>query len=139
MNSHKILITSSTFFLLPILYITIFAENRNCYEKFLSILLLFNFILSVMFWHNPIKKSIIHKIDGILAKSSVVIFFIYISFIKEIDFFYKLLFYSFFIICMFFAKVSNVLSRKNWCSDSHVFIHFLMHFIGICGSLFAFI
>ena len=139
MNNHKILVFTSSFFILPFLYLYLFVENPNPYEISLSILLLFNFILSILFWHSPIKYSYIHKMDGYLAKIMVALVFIYIAFIKEIEQYYKFVFYGFYLLFMNMAKLSNTFSRKLWCSNSHIFCHFLMHLSGIIGFSIAFI
>jgi len=139
MDTHKILITSSTLFLLPFLYVILFSEKSNHYEKVLSLLFVINFVFSFVFWCNPIKNSLVHKIDAIFVRISVIAVFCYISFIKEIELDYKLIFYIIFLLFIYSALLSNKLSRKNWCSDSHVFIHFFMHLIGITGSYIAFI
>jgi len=49
MNLHKILIFSSCLFLLPYLNIVLFIEETtsNFYEKYMSMLLVCNFIFSV--------------------------------------------------------------------------------------------
>jgi hypothetical protein len=139
MNNHKILVFSSSFFILPFLYLYFFVENPNPYEMSLSVLLLFNFILSTLFWHNPMKHSIIHRMDGYLAKIMVVLVFIYIAFIKEIEKYYKFVFYGFYLLFMKMAKLSNIFSRKLWCSDIHIFCHFFMHLCGIFGVCIAFV
>ena len=139
MNNHKILVFSSSFFIAPFLYLYLFVEQPNPYELFLSVLLLFNFSLSVMFWHNPIKRSFVHRIDGYLAKLMVALTFIYIAFIKEIEYFYKFIFYGFYLLFIFMARLSNIFSRKEWRSRTHIFYHFLMHLCGIFGFFIAFI
>jgi hypothetical protein len=139
MNSYKILIFSSCLFLLPFLNIAFFSEDKpNNYEKQLSLLLVCNFIFSNLFWHNPINKSIIHRIDAIFVRISLSSVFFYVSFIKEIEFINKLRFYALFILFLSLAKMSNKLSRKKWCSNEHIFYHFLMHLVGIFGSYVAF-
>jgi len=139
MNNHKILIFSSSFFLFPFLYFYFFVEEPNPFEITLSVLLLFNFFLSVMFWHNPIKRSFVHRMDGYFAKLTVVSFFLYIAFLKELEYCYKLIFYGSYLLFMNMAKLSNTYSRKLWRSNLHIFFHFLMHITGILGFCIAFI
>jgi hypothetical protein len=139
MNNHKILVFSSSFFIAPFLYLYLFVEKPDFYELLLSVLLLFNFVLSVMFWHNPIKRSFVHRIDGFMAKLIVVLMFIYIAFIKEIEYFYKFIFYGFYLLFISMARLSNIFSRKEWRSRTHIFYHFLMHLCGIFGFFIAFI
>jgi hypothetical protein len=130
---------SSSFFIAPFLYLYLFVEQPNPYELFLSVLLLFNFALSVMFWHNPIKRSFVHRIDGYLAKLMVGLTFIYVAFIKEIECFYKYIFYGVCLLFILMARLSNIFSRKEWRSRTHIFYHFLMHLSGIFGFFIAFI
>lgn len=138
---NLVLIFSSTFFILPFLYIYVINKNKqNSYsEKYLSILLLFNLLLSILFWCNPIKFSTIHYIDSFFVKLSVFCIFIYITFIKNLDYYYKLIFYGLYLIFISFAMLSNDSSTKEWCSNDHIFSHFLMHVVGISGSYIAFI
>jgi hypothetical protein len=141
MNLHKILIFSSCLFLLPYLNIVLFVEETpsNIYEKYMSMLLVCNFIFSVLFWHNPINKSIIHRIDGFFAKLSVVTVFLYVAFIKDVDPFNENIFFLLYLFFISFARLSNKRSRKQWCSNSHIFYHFLMHLSGIFGGIVAFL
>jgi len=138
-HSHKILIFSSTFFILPFLYLTYFVETPNETELYLSKLLLGNAIISLLFWHNPIKHCTIHKLDSFLVRVSVITIFIYIACIKQIEYTYKSLFFTLYAFFLGLAKLSNVFSRKEWCSDQHIFYHFLMHIVGISGSYIAFL
>jgi hypothetical protein len=138
-QSHKILVFSSVFLILPLLYLTYFVEEPNEPELYLSKLLLGNAILSLLFWHDPIKNSIIHKLDSFLVRVSVVAVFIYIACIKQIEYTYKSLFFTLYAFFLGLAKISNVFSREEWCSNQHIFYHFLMHIVGISGSYIAFV
>jgi hypothetical protein len=137
--NYKILVFSSSFFLLPILHILLFVPQPNLIETYLSCFLLGNAVFSVLFWHNPIKRSCIHRIDGALARLSLLAVFIYIVFIKEIDPLYTYLFFGLVVLFLALAKVSNTFSRRDWCSESHILNHFFMHMVGISGSYIAFI
>jgi hypothetical protein len=139
MNNHKILVFSSSFFIAPFLYLYLFVEQPDSYELLLSVLMLFNFVFSVMFWHNPIKRSFVHRVDGYMAKLIVALTFIYVAFIKQIEYFYKFIFYGFYLLFMNMARLSNKCSRKDWRSNSHIFYHFLLHLCGIFGFFIAFI
>jgi len=139
MKNYKILITSSCFFLFPLFYVNFFAINPPIYEKYLSFLLTGNFVLSSIFWHNPRKRSLIHKLDAFLVRFSVLCIVFYIFFIKEIECQYKFLFYVLYLLFVVFARISNRYSTKEWCSNHHITIHFIMHLIGIFGSYIAFI
>jgi len=138
-KNHKILLFSACFFILPFLYLILFVENSNAYERYLSTIMLINFIFSILFWHNPIKNSIIHKLDRFFVILALIYGTIYISIIKSITIEYKYFFLILFFIFIFLHKLSNKYSTKKWCSKKHIFYHFLMHIVGISASYIAFI
>jgi hypothetical protein len=139
MNNHKILVFSSSFFIAPFLYLYFFVENPNLYETVLSIMLIGNLFFSVLFWNNPVKFSLLHTLDKYFVRLSVIAGIIYISLIKDIEYYYKYIFYIFFFIFTGLAKLSTIESDKVWCSDMHIVYHFLLHIFGISGSYIAFI
>jgi hypothetical protein len=139
MNNHKILVFSSSFFIAPFLYLYLFIQNPNPYEIVLSILLLCNLFFSVLFWNNPVKFSLLHTLDKYFVRLSVIAGFVYISLIKDIEYYNKYMFYVLYFLFMVLAKLSTIESDKVWCSDMHIFYHFLLHTIGISGSYIAFI
>lgn len=138
MFNNYVLCKSSFLFLLPIKFYFYKKENKTI-ENTLAILLTINFLLSFIFWYNPIYKSKIHKIDAIFAKISLVSFTIYILFVKNNKIYSKLL--GLLLLnnaIKFYVKGTKYLSIE-WCSPLHIYNHFLFHiFISMC-CFFAFL
>jgi hypothetical protein len=108
-------------------------------NNFLLTLLANNLILSILFWKNPIQKSIIHKVDAFFARSSIFIFSFYILFIKNTLFQNKIYYLFFLLLSMKFFYDGSYYSQKNWCCYNHIFHHMFFHlFIGI-GVSYTFI
>lgn len=114
------------------------VSEKNIWEMILGGYLIITIVISQLFWANPIKFSIIHRIDGIVAKIALVLFIGYVSFLKKIDI---ILFYLFLIIMIwmiFFFLLSDINSRKEWCCNKHILYHGMSHIFCFAGSLFAF-
>ena len=129
--SSFLLIGSNIFY---IDFSNIFSVNN-----FLITLLANNFILSILFWKNPIQKSIIHKMDAFFARFSIFIFSFYILFIKNNIIQNKIYYLFFLLLSMRFFYNGSYYSQKNWCCSNHILNHMLFHlFIGI-GVSYSFI
>lgn len=114
------------------------VSNKNIYEIILAGCLIVTIILSQLFWANPIRFSIIHKMDGIVAKLALSLFIGYVVFVKKMDI---ILFYLFLILIVwmiFFFLLSDFNSRKEWCCNNHILYHAISHIFCFAGSLFAF-
>jgi hypothetical protein len=119
---------------------SVFYNNKHSiYENMLALLLLINIVLSFLFWSDPIEKNAIHFYDGIFAKISYVCFSIYILFIKNIDYKWKLLFLLFLSSATMMFYYSNQCSKENWCCKSHLTCHSIFHLFTSLGSSIAFI
>lgn len=131
--NHYLLVGSSFLLLLIFVY-----KQQNDWERLLALLVIANFILSVLFWMNPVKRSLTHRIDAIFAKVSLFAFTIYIMFMKPIAARRKIAYIialSFVAIMAFF---SDIFSRQNWLCREHVMSHFAFHIFASTGTLFAF-
>ena len=141
MKNNYYLVFTSCLLLIPIIYcMTHFTIKNNNYEIILLLLLSSNLIWSILFWNNGKKYSLEHKIDGFLAKLSLILFIFYILFIKE-DIPKK---HKTFLLCILFIVIllyylSNKYSTIEWCSKEHIITHSLFHVSIATGSLFAFI
>jgi hypothetical protein len=130
---NKCLCITSSSILISFFY-SLFYSNTNI----LSFLLLSTYYFSQLFWSNPIQYSLIHKIDSVIAKTSISYFIIYTLTYKELTY---LLYYSYlFIILNIFimSYLSNIESTKKWCSDKHILYHGLLHIFCFIGSFYAF-
>jgi hypothetical protein len=131
--NHYLLVGSSFLLLLNYIY-----ERKNELENGLAGLVFVNFVLSVMFWMNPIKQSWIHMIDAAFAKISLFMFTAYIMFFKTVGSRRK---FAYTIALSFVATMaffSNVFSRQEWLCHEHVMSHFAFHVFASTGTLFAF-
>ena len=72
-SNHKYLRYTNLLLLFNLYF---FSKNSNI-EFILSLLLIITIIASQFFWNNPVKDSIIHKIDAIIAKIVILLFILY--------------------------------------------------------------
>jgi len=131
--NHYLLVGSSFLLLLNYIY-----ERKNVWEHGLAGLLFINFVLSVMFWMNPVKQSWIHWTDAVFAKMSLLAFTVYIMFIKPIMSRRKIAYTIALSYVAIMAFFSNVYSRQDWVCHEHVMSHFAFHVFASMGTLFAF-
>jgi len=117
----------------------IYNSKKTVFETVLAFLLFVNIGFSFLFWLHPIKHSLLHVYDGVLAKISYIAFPIYILFIKEIEYRLKLLFVMIFLFSSIMFYYSNDHSKKSWCSKEHLLYHSLFHFLISVGSAIAFL
>jgi len=103
-------------------------------EYLLAFLLLLVMICSQLFWNNPIKGSIIHKIDALVAKSTIVCFVSYVIFYK-----FKLSFLVCILALVLSFCVSHYFAMKEWCCNEHLFCHGCLHLISFFSTFYAFI
>jgi hypothetical protein len=83
-------------------------------------------LVSILFWSNPLDGSLIHKIDGRLAKTLGIFAIIYVLYWKKLEV-VEFAFGMFGVIV--FAVLSHISSSKSWCSINHVIYHLFFHFI----------
>ena len=137
-KKYRILCLTALLLLNPIIFYVI-NSDKNIYETFLVCLLICIIITSLVFWSNPKKKSKAHYVDGILVKTSITLFILYILFLKHLS----ISFLCFAIIILSCICVSyyfsNLFSRIEWCGEKHIQVHGLVHAFGTLGALFAFV
>ena len=129
----------STFILLFVNIYFWIKKTNNDIENVLSILLFINFALSLLFWINPIKNSLIHKLDSFFIRFSIFFFSIYILFYKNFSVKKKILYLDAVALAMIIFYFSNFHSSIEWCSNNHILYHFLFHICGNICTIFAFI
>jgi len=112
---------------------TIYSNKILKIEFFLACLLILTIICSQLFWNNPIKNSIIHKIDAFISKIVICLFILYTIIYKfTIGF---LIILVAIIISFYF---SNYYSNKEWCSNNHIICHGLLHIFCFIGTIYTF-
>ena len=136
--SNQYLLLSSLFVLLP-LSLFYFKTYKNNYQYILANLLIINMTLSILFWSNPIKQGLIHKIDAFFARISLICFLLYIIFLKEICILYQVLCFILFFMGLFMFLNGHKESCKNWCSKSHTNYHMCFHLFVYLAACFAFL
>jgi hypothetical protein len=137
--NHFILVISSLFLLTSLLFINFIPTKLNSFEILLSILLIVNVLFSILFWSHPINGCCIHYYDAIFARISLLLFSIYILFVKNTTIKIRILYTLVLSISLFFIYLSNTFSKEKWCSINHILCHFLFHIFISIGTIFAFI
>ena len=137
--NHFILVISSLFLLTSLFFINFIPTKLNSFEVLLSCLLVVNVTLSILFWSEPIKCSSIHCYDAIFARISLVLFSLYIWLVKKTTHMIRGIYTLVLIASLFFIYLSNVFSRKKWCSNNHILCHFMFHVFISIGTIFAFV
>lgn len=123
--------------LLLLISIGYFLINIHLYTTYIEYLLAFFLVITIvcsqLFWSNPIKKSIIHKIDAMIAK--IVIFsFIFYTIVYKFRISYVMILLAIAISFYF----SNYYSNIEWCSNNHIFCHGLLHIFCFIATFYAF-
>ena len=137
MSNHYLLL-SSLFVLLP-LYFFYLKTHKNYYEYILAGLLVINMVLSLLFWSNPIKNGLIHKIDAFFARISLICFILYIVFLKENSILDKVIFIGLSLIAISMFLCGDKESSKNWCSKNHINFHMCFHLLSFLAACYAFL
>lgn len=119
-------IITSLFFSLPI-----FLFNPNTY---ISCLLYMTTTSSILFWSNPVKNSIIHKIDACIARLTIATFIFYKIYLNTCN---QLFFFTTMMKMFFFFYMSNVHSKKCWCGHNHLFFHTFAHIYAVLAICIA--
>jgi len=112
--------------------------GKNAHECILGSSLLFVYLFCMLLWSNPIRYSIIHRIDGVMAKTSIVYFITYTIACKKME---SITLYSYYMVVsgiIINAYLSNYYSNKEWFSREHIYYHALLHIFCFIGSLYAF-
>lgn len=111
-------------------------QEDHAYESILAAILLIAIYASQWFWYNPIKNGISHIVDGFVAKVTLVSFFLYTIFYKQL--WRNWVYVSSIILLVFFAVMSRIESSKDWCCQSHLMYHGGLHLISAFSGIYAF-
>jgi hypothetical protein len=116
-----VLIITSFGFILPVLF-----ETTTPF--WLQYGLFFTSCISAGFWSDPYlyNNSILHKLDGYLARIMILAIFVYGCINNPIPIFFFMTF-----LMMVFFILSNRESTKEWCSPIHIFYHIIAHIFAI--------
>jgi len=135
-KNHRYLKLTNIILLFPIVYFIFLIQTKICnhIEYILTSLLVLTIFFSQLFWDNPIKNSIIHKIDAIIAK---IVIFSFIGYTLLYKFKYTYLLILIAITTSFYY--SNHFSSQLWCSNKHLICHGLLHFFCFIATFYAFV
>lgn len=121
-----LLLTSSCFY-----YLSKLINN-----KLLRINILLVFFSSQLFWSNPVKGCLFHRIDAFLVRllGLNIIIHSYLILKKSISRF--ILFLITLILFILIILYSDYYSYLNWCCNTHIFIHSFVHLYSILVMIF---
>jgi hypothetical protein len=121
-----LLLTSSCFY-----YLYKIINN-----KLLRTNILLVFLSSQLFWSNPVKGCLYHKIDAFLVRllGFNIILHSYLIIKKSTKRFilFLLTLFLFLLIILY----SDYYSYLNWCNNKHIFIHIFVHLYAILIMIF---
>jgi hypothetical protein len=132
-TNHVYLCYTSLLLIIPFLHFVSNQHQKPFIECILASLIVPTTLLSQLFWINPIKHSIIHKIDAIVAKITIASFIIY-------TFLYKFT-YSYLIVVTVGTTsfyFSNFYSTQEWCSNKHLCYHGSLHILCVISTFYTF-
>lgn len=120
------------------LYIFYQKPVTDIFEKGCAGLNVSIIICGELFWINPVRGGISHRIDSIVVKSAVPYFAFYIFLTKSdsIKKFIEHILLSSLLGTSFYF--SNYYSSKKWCCPNHIFFHVIFHIICSHGLSLAF-
>lgn len=116
---HKELVATSSIFIVS-LY-TLHANDVYVPSLFQDLIFLQGYV-SMVFWWNPVKGSLVHNIDKVLARISVSSIIAY-----KLCYCPTPLFVAQVATMLMFFKLSNTSSLQSWCSRNHIMFHALAH------------
>jgi hypothetical protein len=137
-NQWQLLCITSSLLLTSLFYFVLFSSHCII-ECILAFLLLCIILTSQLFWYNPIRYSIVHRIDAVLAKITIFSFMAYTLITKlpntNVYFFSYIL-----LLCLLFCMAisSEYYSQKEWLSVQHIVSHGLLHICSFIGTFYAF-
>jgi len=112
-------------------------SKKNIHEIVIGSMMLLLFFCSQLFWRDPIRRSIIHRLDAFVAKITIIYSILYTILTKHME---KYWLYFTIIGCIAIAfYASNYYSSKDWCCPHHIFCHCLLHIFCFAASLYVFI
>lgn len=144
MKLHHLCCVSITTYIFPVMFYCKRhqVENIACKSNFfLSLLAL---ICSNLFWINPIKNNIYHKIDGIVAKVTYSHVVIYTTYVlnninnKKLSKKYLYEYYGLNAIVIILFLLSSYYSSKQWCCTKHIFFCVCFHMVGMISTSYAY-
>ena len=110
---------------------------ESVYESGLAIILFAAIYAAQAFWNDPVKNSLMHKVDGVIAKLTIGLFLVYVIAYKGR--WRDPVLVSSVIILFYFAVMSHCNSSLSWCCPAHLFYHGGLHLIASGSAIYAFV
>ena len=132
-TNHKYLRYTNLLLVITLLYFLFNIQNKSFIEYVLASFIIPIIIFSQFFWNNPIKYSLIHKIDAITSKIVIFLFILYTLIYK-----FK---FSFLLLLLLIAVsfyFSNYYSNEEWCSNKHIICHGSGHIFCFISTFYTF-
>lgn len=136
--NNKLLYGSSHLFLVPLFIYVLFIKKTRI-QTILFSALYSNFIFSIAFWHNPMKHSMVHRIDAIAARTSIILMILYTLLLRNLSFYFLFWYFLIMFTMLFFFYMSNFFSSYKWCCVPHIACHLMSHIFACIGVLFIII
>jgi hypothetical protein len=131
-TNHKYLRYTNLLLIVTIFYFLL-NKRKPLIEYILASSFIPTIIFSQFFWNNPIKHSIIHKIDAIIAKTVIILCISYTLYYKYC--------FSFLLVLLAIAisfYFSNYYSNEEWCSNKHIICHGSGHIFCFIATIYTF-
>jgi len=135
----RLLYYTSHLFLLPVLYYTIIIKKHTKLLSTLFSMVFVNFIFSIAFWTEPIKGSTIHKIDSIMAKTTIATMIITTTIRRVLENQTIWWFFCCLAWMILFFYLSNLYSTIEWCCREHLITHSMGHLMATISMFFVFL
>jgi phosphatidylserine synthase len=126
--------SSIAFVVLPAIWMDQFKQTRI--EWILFGLLILNGIVSFCFWGDPVQRSDVHYLDGLLGRLSLFLFTVYVICIKNATLLHKFAFLVCLGLTLLCFHYSSYYSGMEWLCPIHVSWHMLFHGLIGVGMIF---
>lgn len=133
MTNHNYLCGTSFLFVLSLLYFLVNLKNKPWVECAVASFLVPTAVLSQLFWKNPVRGSILHKIDAVVAKITLFSCSLYTLLYK-----FKITFVVILAAIGVSFYFSNYYSTLHWCSNPHLICHGSLHVLCFIALFYTF-
>jgi hypothetical protein len=129
---------TSSLLILPLIYYLAYS-SKNVSETILTGWLASTIIAAQLFWYNPVRGSLIHRIDGVIAKVTAISFVTYTIHCKNLSTPVFITYINLISGIGITAWYSNIHSRRQWCCQTHLMIHGGLHICCFLSAFYAYI
>ena len=134
---HSYLRITNIILTCSILYFCIFSQ-KLIRDYILAFLLALVVITSQLFWKNPERGTVIHKVDQCIAKIVIGSFIVYTLTYKLSSAIMRLSYWLLLIGIATSFYYSSCYSTREWCSEKHIQYHAWLHILCFIATFYAF-